>query len=329
LIARPESLGKLFKKKKEKLIFSNETSDMSKHSDDSMLFPQKLMDILEDPQNQDIISWLPHGKSFVIRDRTLFADMIMPRYFPRKAKYSSFTRKLNRWYVYTILVRRLVFEEKTANCENLILRNLCCRNFMRVANGPEPGAYFHKFFLRDQPQLAAQMFCKNARTMLAMNSNISVATSDIGMAKEFAPIVPILQQTSSLVSTKESPTQLPLTTSSMWSMKMNPVSTLEQYRFAAPRPLYLNSKCASLDHQVALMQQEKELLNRMMIERVLRFQQHSNVVVQQGGLLQMRRMIEMDMNQHRLQQQQTLVRQPQDGSDGTARLVMNNRASAA
>jgi HSF-type DNA-binding len=75
---------------------------MSKQSDDSMLFPQKLMDILADPLNQGTISWLPDGKSFVIRDRTLFAETVMPRYFPRKAKYSSFTRKLNRWCVFNM-----------------------------------------------------------------------------------------------------------------------------------------------------------------------------------------------------------------------------------
>ena len=76
------------------------TGEMSKRSDDSMLFPQKLMDILADPLNQGTISWLPDGKSFVIRDRTLFAEIVMPRYFPRKAKFSSFTRKLNRWCVF-------------------------------------------------------------------------------------------------------------------------------------------------------------------------------------------------------------------------------------
>jgi hypothetical protein len=32
----------------------------------------------------------------------LFASKVMPRFFPRKSKYSSFTRKLNRWYVHTI-----------------------------------------------------------------------------------------------------------------------------------------------------------------------------------------------------------------------------------
>jgi hypothetical protein len=44
------------------------------------------------------------------------------------------------------------------------------RSFLRIAKGPEAGAYYHQFFLRDRPQLAAQMYCKNARTMLAMAS---------------------------------------------------------------------------------------------------------------------------------------------------------------
>lgn len=42
------------------------------------------------------------------------------------------------------------------------------RNFARVSSGPEMGAYYHEFFLRDKPHLAVQMFCKNARTMIAL-----------------------------------------------------------------------------------------------------------------------------------------------------------------
>jgi HSF-type DNA-binding len=73
---------------------------MTAGDDDSMLFPQKLMAILEDPANHDSIAWLPNGQAFVIRNRKLFAETVMPRYFSRKAQYSSFTRKLNRWYVF-------------------------------------------------------------------------------------------------------------------------------------------------------------------------------------------------------------------------------------
>jgi HSF-type DNA-binding len=67
--------------------------------DDSKIFPQRLMEILSDPQSSGIIEWLPHGRAFVVKDRALFAEKVMPVYFSRHAKYSSFTRKLNRWCV--------------------------------------------------------------------------------------------------------------------------------------------------------------------------------------------------------------------------------------
>jgi hypothetical protein len=69
--------------------------------DDSKIFPQRLMEILSDERYGESITWLPHGRAFVIKNRKLFGEMVMPRYFSRKAKYSSFTRKLNRWYVTT------------------------------------------------------------------------------------------------------------------------------------------------------------------------------------------------------------------------------------
>ena len=67
--------------------------------DDSKIFPMRLHEILNDEAHANAICWLPHGKAFVIRDRKIFAETVMPKFFSRKAKYSSFTRKLNRWYV--------------------------------------------------------------------------------------------------------------------------------------------------------------------------------------------------------------------------------------
>lgn len=70
---------------------------MADMDDDAKIFPQRLMEILSEERNQQAICWLPHGRAFMVRDRNLFAETVMPRYFPRNAKYSSFTRKLNRW----------------------------------------------------------------------------------------------------------------------------------------------------------------------------------------------------------------------------------------
>eukprot|EP00523_Entomoneis_sp_CCMP467_P011250 CAMPEP_0168741060 /NCGR_PEP_ID=MMETSP0724-20121128/12307_1 /TAXON_ID=265536 /ORGANISM="Amphiprora sp., Strain CCMP467" /LENGTH=422 /DNA_ID=CAMNT_0008788529 /DNA_START=9 /DNA_END=1277 /DNA_ORIENTATION=- len=89
-------------------------------------FPQKLMDILSDESHSDIISWLPHGTGFTIHKKKTFANEVLPQYF-KAAKFTSFTRKLNRW------------------------------GFTRVPRGPETGAYFHKMFRRDKPELCLQM----------------------------------------------------------------------------------------------------------------------------------------------------------------------------
>jgi hypothetical protein len=83
---------------------NNMSNQMMEEDDDSKIFPQRLMEILSDERYHDSISWLPHGRAFVIKNRKLFGETVMPKYFSRKAKYSSFTRKLNRWYVLTSLL---------------------------------------------------------------------------------------------------------------------------------------------------------------------------------------------------------------------------------
>ena len=69
-----------------------------------------------------VISWAPHGKAFVIHDRPYFINNIMPSYF--KSKFTSFRQAL---------------------------RN---HGFAQIGgNGWDEGAYYHKLFLRDEPQL--------------------------------------------------------------------------------------------------------------------------------------------------------------------------------
>ena len=60
-------------------------------------FPLQMMEILSNEDNVDVIHWLPHGKGFMVADKKRFAREIMPKYFSRSSKYTSFTRKLNRW----------------------------------------------------------------------------------------------------------------------------------------------------------------------------------------------------------------------------------------
>lgn len=111
--------------------------DDDEGDENAKIFPQRLMEILTNPNNQDAIAWLPHGKAFLIVNRQKFADHVLPHYF-RKTKYTSFTRKLNRW------------------------------NFTRVTRGPELGAYYHEFFQRGNEALCTQMYCKNDRAKFAV-----------------------------------------------------------------------------------------------------------------------------------------------------------------
>jgi hypothetical protein len=65
-------------------------------------FPHKLMAILNDSTLADVVSWLPHGRSFAIIRPDVFTEKVLPQYLPpldsrSSTKYPSFTRKLNRW----------------------------------------------------------------------------------------------------------------------------------------------------------------------------------------------------------------------------------------
>lgn len=106
--------------------------------DVALTFPQRLMEILENEENTDIISWLPHGRGFVIFRKKAFEQKILPKYFHKSSKYSSFTRKLNRW------------------------------GFVRVTRGPEIGAYYHRNFQRGGHRLVQQMSCQSATKAVTM-----------------------------------------------------------------------------------------------------------------------------------------------------------------
>ena len=87
------------------------------------------MNIIADKRFSDVIGWLPHGKGFVIYKKKKFAVEVLPAFF-KKSKFTSFTRKLNRW------------------------------GFVRVTRGPETGAYYHDLFRKGDLRLCMQMTCQ-------------------------------------------------------------------------------------------------------------------------------------------------------------------------
>mmetsp|Transcript_16038 Transcript_16038/g.46151 ORF Transcript_16038/g.46151 Transcript_16038/m.46151 type:complete len:536 (-) Transcript_16038:202-1809(-) len=119
------------------------------------IFPQRLLRLLADPSVRQIITWLPHGRSFVILRPDLFAESVLPAYFPESksrvlsksksstSKYPSFTRKLNRW------------------------------GFRQINRGPESGAFCNELFRRDEPQLCLSMECEKSGAKKTGSNNLS------------------------------------------------------------------------------------------------------------------------------------------------------------
>jgi hypothetical protein len=89
-------------------------------------FPVKLHRILSNAEFRDVITWLPHGRSWRVIKPKAFEERVIPLYF-RHAKYASFMRQVNGW------------------------------GFKRMAQGPDHNSYYHELFLRGMPQEVLKM----------------------------------------------------------------------------------------------------------------------------------------------------------------------------
>jgi hypothetical protein len=70
-------------------------------------FPYRLHQVLaavsnKTDQDSRVISWTPSGTTFRIHDLDAFKTQILPQYFPKQKKYSSFRRQL-QYYGFTTL----------------------------------------------------------------------------------------------------------------------------------------------------------------------------------------------------------------------------------
>jgi len=92
-------------------------------------FPLKLhriLDKLEAEGHDAVLSWLPHGRAFVVKNSDRLVSELMPLHF-NQTKYSSFQRQLHMY------------------------------NFQRITTGRDKGAYHHPQFLRGQSLLCQKM----------------------------------------------------------------------------------------------------------------------------------------------------------------------------
>lgn len=89
-------------------------------------FPERLMQVLDRGDMNHIITFLPHGRAFIVMHIEELKEVILPRFF-NQSKFMSFTRQLNLW------------------------------GFTRITKGPDAGAYYHERFLRGHPLLCMLM----------------------------------------------------------------------------------------------------------------------------------------------------------------------------
>mmetsp|Transcript_11541 Transcript_11541/g.16941 ORF Transcript_11541/g.16941 Transcript_11541/m.16941 type:complete len:174 (+) Transcript_11541:330-851(+) len=131
------SIWKLFQERtKQQASLSTDSGDRSENTnkhhrvtkqtaDES--FPEtlhRMLTELEAAGRDNTVSFLPHGRAFVINCEFKFVHETMPNYF-RIGRFTSFERQL---YLY---------------------------GFRKVSSGPDSGAYFHELFQKTRPKLAA------------------------------------------------------------------------------------------------------------------------------------------------------------------------------
>jgi hypothetical protein len=103
-------------------------------------FPVKLYAILAQKEFSDIITWMPHGRSWKVLKPNLFESLVMPLFF-EYSNYHSFNRLVNAW------------------------------SFRRISSGPDRGSYYHEVCYncvlpieeqRDLRVLVVALFWRNA-----------------------------------------------------------------------------------------------------------------------------------------------------------------------
>jgi hypothetical protein len=106
-----------------------------------MTFPEKVHHMLNEDKFAKCITWLPHGRAFIVRVPVGFENEISTLYFGHK-RYSSFLRQLNNY------------------------------SFRHISKGPDRNAYYHEFILRGLTHLTKYMpEPKDARRLISDPDN--------------------------------------------------------------------------------------------------------------------------------------------------------------
>jgi hypothetical protein len=161
-------------------------------------FPHKMYDLLEDAERKgldDIVSWLPDGKSFKIHSQIGFEQSIMPLYFSGMSSYKSFRRQLNLYGIYQH--RHRPNQDANAYSHELLIRgqrHLCDKIARKKTNPPSKKSSSSKSKnfdnkmnnskKRDRASLAAMMDQRNMKneseTRLGKQDVMAVSSSSMG-----------------------------------------------------------------------------------------------------------------------------------------------------
>ncbi|KAK1739218.1 heat shock factor family protein [Skeletonema marinoi] len=101
----------------------------SEKEEQQLPFPQKLYMMLESVDRLGLThtaSWLPGGRSFIVKDPIQFMDLTVPHFF-KATKFRSFQRQLNLW------------------------------GFHRISKGRENG-WYHETFIRGCPEMLTSIY---------------------------------------------------------------------------------------------------------------------------------------------------------------------------
>lgn len=107
-------------------LLSHLVNNTQNKSIQTQRFPVKLYAILARKEFSDIITWMPHGRSWKVLQPDLFESVVMPQFF-EYSNYHSFNRLINAW------------------------------SFRRISKGVDRGSYYHELFLRGLPHLQKHM----------------------------------------------------------------------------------------------------------------------------------------------------------------------------
>jgi len=134
-------------------------------------FPAKVYAILANPRFNNSVEWLPHGRSWRIRNQKEFEKVVLPIFFEH-TNFSSFVRQANGW------------------------------GFRRISKGDDENSYYHEYFLRGLPHLCKKMTRPGRSEKSPMGPN---GEPDFNKISQISPIPvdPITDESVLLVSTIE------------------------------------------------------------------------------------------------------------------------------